>query len=422
MSLDTNVKWFKSTNLNMPQLSNTWGCLIDTLNAVLVNGLTLPPILSISVDEETKKILTISFTNNHELDLHQVIKINGAVSSALNGEFKVIAKTALSITVHSEATIENVAGLIECSLPPLGFDKVYNGTQKAAYRSKVTAGNQLCLYVDNTCSAGAIETGAKFGKVAIVESVSEAGELIGIQLPYDPASPTKNFNKIGDFHGWYKWIYAAGHYSYFGVQTFFINTEPVSNNKKFYIVGDATAFLLIVYATTTGEAYIFGFGDIEDVNIMAMNTFLLSHNRYISENSGSGVALPYESTIGSLNIENKPKCALYFDKSGNNSHTSLKAIPCFMSTVNDPGNMVTIMDASGKANILEAHSFSGHYFHFPLYMLTTQNRIVGPIPFLRAIAQTVTTEGQVFTETDGCGYVAIKALDSQGYILSLGER
>ena len=422
MTLNTDVKWFKSTNYNMPQLSNTWGCLIDTLNAVLIDGLSLPVVTSISIDLETKKIITVDFEANHELDLHQVVKISGANSSALNGEFKIVAKTASSITVHSMSIIDSTSGVITCSLPSLGFEKVFSATQKAAYRSKDNNSNQLCLYVDNTCSDGAVETGAKFGKVAIVDNVSNSGELIGIQVPFDPASPSKNFNKIGNYHGWYKWVYAAGHYSYFGIQTFFINSEPSNSNKKFYIVGDATAFLLIVYAATTGESYVFGFGDVDDVNLLSKNTFLLSHNNYIAENSGTGRSLAYESTIGSLNIENRPKCALYFDKSGNQNFTTLKAIPSLMTTVNDAGNMGAIMEASGKFNLLEAHALSGHYYHFPLYMLTTQNRLVGPIPFLKAIAQTITTEGAVITETDGCGYVAIKALDSQGYLLSLGER
>lgn len=422
MTLNSDVKCFKSTNYNMPQLNNTWGCLIDTLDAVLVNGLSLPPVISISVDSETKKNITLDFGVSHELDLHQVVKISGANSSVLNEEFKIITKTVSSITLCSTSIIDSTSGTITCSLPSLGFEKVFSATGKAAYRSKNNNSNQLCLYVDNTCSEGAVETGAKFGKVAIVNDVSNSGELIGIQVPFDPAAPTKNFDKIGNYHGWYKWIYAAGHYSYFGNQTFFMNYEPLNSNKKFYVVGDATAFLLIVYAVTTGESYIFGFGDVDDMNLLSKNTFLLSHNNYIAENSSTGRALMYESTIGSLNINNNPKCALYFDKSGNQNFTTLKAIPSLMTTVGSAGNIGEIMEASGKANLLDAYSSSGNYYHFPLYMLTTQSRLVGPVPFLRAVAQVIASEGEVITETDGCGYIAIKALDNQGYLLSLGER
>ena len=44
----TAVKYFTNVMQGAPQLSNNWGCMVDLLDACLVNGFNLKPITSIT--------------------------------------------------------------------------------------------------------------------------------------------------------------------------------------------------------------------------------------------------------------------------------------------------------------------------------------------------------------------------------------
>ena len=86
MVASTDIKFYVHTNNNAPQLSNTWGCLIDVLDACLVNGVQVGTVSSLTASGTT---VTATFGSAHNLQQYQVIKISGATQSEYNVEAKI---------------------------------------------------------------------------------------------------------------------------------------------------------------------------------------------------------------------------------------------------------------------------------------------------------------------------------------------
>src|SRR5690606_42102502 len=52
--VNTEIKWFSFDNTNAPQFTNTWGCLIDVLDACLVTGFGSQIVSSIEDRKSTR--------------------------------------------------------------------------------------------------------------------------------------------------------------------------------------------------------------------------------------------------------------------------------------------------------------------------------------------------------------------------------
>ncbi len=147
------VKWhdYDTMPTGAPVLNGQAGSLIALLDAVLVNGYNLRTVQSITVAAGAG---TVEFgTTGHGYVKHQVVKIEGALNAAYNGEWRVTAVNDTSIVVDMTAVADSTESgnaALACRAAPLGWAKAFSGTNKAAYKSQATGATGCLLRVDDT--------------------------------------------------------------------------------------------------------------------------------------------------------------------------------------------------------------------------------------------------------------------------------
>ena len=286
MVASTDIKYYLFTNTGAPQLSNNFGCMIDLLDACLVNGFGSQTVSTLTASGTTA---TATFGSAHNFMPYQVIKIAGATQTEYNGEFRILTvPNANSITFQLAAapSVTTATGTINCSLPPLGWLKPYSGTGKAAYRSANTLlASRPYLRVIDALDAAYTSTYAKYAKVGIVEDMTDIDTMLGVQAPYDSANPDKNWVGTGSgtsgINGWARWYYAANGTVSGGL----VNSQtPAAGNRQWILVGNGDYFYILPTTTVpsatvnTQHASPYGFGAFKSLlNTDNSCTFLQSH-------------------------------------------------------------------------------------------------------------------------------------------------
>ena len=286
MVASTDIKFYVHSNTNAPRLSNNFGCMIDLLDACLVNGFGSQTVSTLTASGTT---VTATFGSAHNFMQYQVIKITGATQTEYNGEFRILTvPNANSITFKLAAvpSTNTATGTISCSLPPLGWLKPYSGTGKAAYRSANTLlASRPYLRVIDALDPTYTSTYAKYAKVGIVEDMTDIDTMLGVQAPYDSVNPDKNWVGTGSgtsgVNGWARWYYAANG----AVSTGLTNSQtPAVGNRQWILVGNGDYFYILpttmVPSATvnTQHASAYGFGAFKSLlNADNSCTFLQSH-------------------------------------------------------------------------------------------------------------------------------------------------
>lgn len=285
MVASTDIKFYVHTNSNAPQLQDTYGSMINVLDACLVNGINIGVVSSLTASGTT---VTALFSSLHNLMQYQVIKITGANQSEFNGEHRILTvPNAQSVTFELAAapSTTTTTGTITASLPPLGWEKPFsssnpNGGSKAAYRSKnLLLSSRPFLRVVDELDPAYTATYAKYAKVGIVEDMTDIDTMLGVQAPFDAAVPEKNWVGVGSgtavINGWARWYYATsyGFRSSDGDQY-----GASSNDMKFMIVGNSDWFYIINSANEQEDfSAVYGFGNFESfLEGDSTNSFLIS--------------------------------------------------------------------------------------------------------------------------------------------------
>lgn len=180
--LDTSVKYFDKQTYNIPVLDATWGCLITFLDEVLINGTQPQNILQItssSLEEEDYWLFNIDLNIGHGFKENlSVVEIKECSDATFNKVFRVQSTTDTSITIaflksdvpiKPENILETTSASINC--PPLGFEKTFEGLQKAVYKVTTKEGKKCFLRVDNSCPVGHDPAHAKFARVSMFENM-----------------------------------------------------------------------------------------------------------------------------------------------------------------------------------------------------------------------------------------------------------
>ena len=179
---DLTVKYFNSGMTGAPQISNNWGDLVTMLDACLVNGFALKAIDTLTCVDG---VATATISAGHAYRSEQVVEIAGADQPAYNGQFRVIATTATTFTFAVTGTPVSPATSatsLSAKVAPLGWEKAFAGTNKAAYRSKNPASPQNLLLIDNSLKTPNYTTSwAKWANVGIVEDLSDIDTIVGAQ-------------------------------------------------------------------------------------------------------------------------------------------------------------------------------------------------------------------------------------------------
>jgi hypothetical protein len=258
---DLSVKYFNSVMAGAPQISNNWGDLVTMLDACLVNGFALKAIDTLTCADG---IATATITSGHAYRPFQVIEIAGANQPEYNGPFRVLATTNTTFTYAVTGTPVSpatTATSLSVKVASLGWEKPFEATGKAAYRSKNLQSPQNLLLIDDSLKTpNYTTTWAKWANVGIVEELSDIDTIIGAQAPYDPNNPTQNWKQVqANQWGWYKWYHARqGGYDNYG--------DGGAGNRNWVLVGDDRLFFLFL---TNAPGYNwygrngYCFGDIE---------------------------------------------------------------------------------------------------------------------------------------------------------------
>jgi hypothetical protein len=209
---DLTVKYFNSGMTGAPQIANNWGDLVTMLDACLVNGFALKAIDTLTF---ASGVATATITAGHAYQPHQVVLVAGAEQPEYNGSFRVLTTTMTTFTYAVTGTPVSPATTttnLSAKVAPLGWEKPFAGTSKAAYRSKNPQSPQNILLIDNSLKTPNYTTGwAKWANVGIVEDLSDIDTIVGAQAPYDPNNPTQNWKQVtASQWGWYKWFHARG--------------------------------------------------------------------------------------------------------------------------------------------------------------------------------------------------------------------
>lgn len=268
MVASTDIKFYVHTNNNAPQLQNAYGSMINVLDACLINGVNIGTVSSLTASGTT---VTALFSSAHNLMQYQVIKITGANQPEFNGEHRILTvPNAQSVTFDLAAvpSASNATGLIEASLPPLGWEKPFSssnpsGGGKAAYRStNLLLPSRPFLRVVDEPDPAYNTAYAKFAKVGMIEDMTDIDTMIGVQAPFDLALPEKNWvgtgSGINAINGWARWYYARSGDARSDAKD---STSPGNGAREYVLIGTDEYFYIINstgYLAKYGQVYGFG--------------------------------------------------------------------------------------------------------------------------------------------------------------------
>lgn len=145
----TQVFLYRSTDTGAPTLNGTAGSLTALFDACLVDGYNSKAVQSIT---RTGSVATATFAVNHGFATDGLtwVRFSGAAQAEYNGDFQItnVTATAFDFTVIGTPATP-ATGTLTAKVPPLGWAKPFSGTNKAAYRSAVTASTRLFLRVND---------------------------------------------------------------------------------------------------------------------------------------------------------------------------------------------------------------------------------------------------------------------------------
>lgn len=308
MVASTDIKFYVHTNTNAPQLQNAFGCMIDVLDACLINGFGSQAVATLTASGTT---VTATYGSAHNYSQYQVINLANANQAEFNGEHRILTvPDANTITFELAAvpSVTTATGTITSSLPQLGWLKPFSGTGKAAYRSANTLlASRPYLRVIDALDPAYTSTYAKYAKVGIVEDMSDIDTMFGVQAPYDSANPNKNWIGSGSgasaFDGWSKWHYAAAVTATSNPPN---SSSPADGNRSWILVGNSDYFYILPTLTPSEldtNALTYGFGSFHTLlNADTSNTFLCSTYDYRAANSSYPKA-SYGGLVGTISSQ-----------------------------------------------------------------------------------------------------------------------
>jgi hypothetical protein len=262
-ALDTTVKFFDKDMASAPSLAATAGNLISVLDACLVNGFAQKTADSVVV---SAGVATATISTGHSFRAHTVALIAGATPAGLNGQHKVLSVTTNTVRFDAFGVEDGTAtGTITLKLAPLGWEKVFTGTNVAVYRSPNVQSTRSYLRVD--------------------DSVTTSARVAGYLAMTDANTGTDKFPSDAQFAG-----------------GLYISKSSDATQRHWWLFGDDRRFYISIPPTYQGSAYAsaytHGFGDIQSTKPNDPYRFMVG--AHSSDCTGSG----YDASRGPLNLAN----------------------------------------------------------------------------------------------------------------------
>ncbi|ENW05754.1 hypothetical protein [Acinetobacter beijerinckii] len=409
MVASTDIKFYVHTNTNAPQLQNVFGCMIDVLDACLVNGFGSQSVATLTASGTT---VTATYGSGHNYLQYQVTKIAGVNQTEFNGEHRILTvpnANTITFQLASAPTVTTATGTITSSLPQLGWLKPFSGTGKAAYRSSNTLlASRPYLRVIDALDPAYTSTYAKYAKVGIVEDMSDIDTMFGVQAPYESTAPDRNWTATGSgatvLNGWSRWYYAT---SVAGNTTGPDTTAPANGNRSWILVGNKDYFFILPSTTSLDtNALTYGFGAFQTLlNSDSANTFLSSTLNYVAANSsfikGSSTSLASAVVSDVLLLQRK-----YTNESISNNASVLSL-------------GITTNMGSGTTNYLATVATTSTIPQSPIFIKELTNVLRGQIPNFNWLFQIKPYSNLQSFEKNGQIFIAkdVAAANQSGQIL-----
>ena len=278
--VDTSVKFFTDEMAGASAISGTAGALIAVLDACLVNGFGSKSATSLVV---AGGIATLTFPGGASAAQPQSVILVAGVTGAmtdLNGEQKVLSANTTTVTFPTALADGTATGTITFKIAPLGWTKVYSGTNKAVYKPSAVEASSALLRVD--------DTGTTSARVRMYETMSD------IDTGTNPA-PTDA--KVSGGLYWWKSDTASAatrRYTIFGdSRNLYLGMAPyiATTNHTVHAFGDLDSY-------KSGDAYLgFILGDTAAPNATVLGNIFAQDNennetmQIARSHTGIGVAV-----------------------------------------------------------------------------------------------------------------------------------
>jgi hypothetical protein len=289
-----------------PSLSGTAGALISVLDACLTNGFGTVTLDSLVV---ASNVATGTVSAGHGFTMigstvGSVITIAGATPAGLNGTWRIasVPDSTHFTFVTSGISDQTATGTITAVRAPLGFSKVYSGTNKAVYRADDVMSSRLYLRVadDGTGSA-------TYARVRGYESMSDVDTGTG-PFPTDAqvsgglywgkssvaSSTARAWRLIGDSQGFYLFVNQDGSGNWISAAWVDIPSEKVGDLYRTLIIGgtsttvSAQGYIHAINSITAGHYFARTYAQTGS----AIAAFKLSHQIAAGGMGYAGIAYP----------------------------------------------------------------------------------------------------------------------------------
>lgn len=223
----TSVKVFHSAMTGAPALSGSAGALLSVLDSCLADGWGTKTMTTGTI---TSGVAVLNFSGSAAPEVGSVILVAGATPTSLNGEKKVTAIAAGSVSIATSEADGSISGTVTFKMAALGFTKSYTGTNKRAYKSSDIAATGCFLRVDDNGTGTA--------------------RVVGYETMSDVDTGTGPFPTSTQLSGGYWWPKS--------------NTADTSS-RNWVLVGDERTFYLYVSphpTTYSTQGVVFAFGDL----------------------------------------------------------------------------------------------------------------------------------------------------------------
>lgn len=254
---------------NAPSVNGAIGGLIPLLDAVLVNGISMPSVSSITRSGNTA---TLVFSNNHGLKYSTRLTVSGCAETDYNGTFVVTVVDPTTVTYTVANTPATPAtGTPSAIITSAGWSKPFSGTNLAAYRP--ASGTRHYLRVDDTTT-----TYAKLNGYEDMTAISSGTNLFPTAVQVSALYMFKSSTTDTTARPWLviasdKWVY-------------------VWVGRALTVAGD--------YASSTTWNPVFFFGDYESLMLGdAFNSALIGSAASTTAGANLGSCSPSSTTANS---------------------------------------------------------------------------------------------------------------------------
>lgn len=208
------TKLYSSLMAGAPVLNGVAGSMIALLDAVAVNGFGVTAVVSLSV---TDGIATATFSAGHPFIPNSVGAFTGATPAGLNGDKRILAVAANSVTFDATGIANGAAtGSLSAKVAPLGWAKAFAGVNLASYKMVDPQSTGFSLRMDDTGTTAArvrgfeamtdVDTGT--GLFPTLAQFAAPGEYWSKSNAADASA--RAWYVVGDSRGFYLFVNNAG--------------------------------------------------------------------------------------------------------------------------------------------------------------------------------------------------------------------